>query len=460
MSEIHHTRFDLPVAVVGAGPIGLAAAAHLTARDERYVVFEAGPEPAGSVRQWGHVPLFTPWRYNVDQVAARLLADAGWIPPDPDAYPTGHHLIDSYLQPLAVHPAIRPSVRYNQRVVSIARGDASKLDHERSHLPFVITTVDACGKRSTCQARAVIDASGTWFTPNPLGSSGLPVDGEGEHAAHLHYRIPDILGSSRGLHLGKRTLVAGSGHSALHVLSQLATLAEGNPETRVLWSLRRDMSTAVTGGCGDDELTERVLIRREVERLVQDDRIQVFPGSRIVGVDRTSTGLVARTATHALPPVDEIVVATGFRPDFGFARELRLDLHPVFECAYDLADIIDPEVAACGTVPPHGVSVLAHPEASYIIAGAKSYGRAPTFLLLTGYEQVRSIVCALTGDEIGANTIELELPERGLCSACTAFLEERSGTSVCACDPDDDEDGGCCSDADDISVASGVLVTS
>src|SRR5215210_9138076 len=56
---------NLPVAVVGAGPIGLAAAAHLLARDERPIVFEAGAQVGAAIREWGHVRLFSPWRYLV-----------------------------------------------------------------------------------------------------------------------------------------------------------------------------------------------------------------------------------------------------------------------------------------------------------------------------------------------------------------------------------------------------------
>ena len=46
----------------------------------------------------------------------------------------------------------------------------------------------------------------------------------------------------------------------------------------------------------------------------------------------------------------------------------------------------------------------------------KSYGRAPTFLLATGYEQVRSIAAALAGDWTAARDVQLDLPETGVCS--------------------------------------------
>src|SRR3954454_22329326 len=112
---------ELPVAVIGAGPVGLAAAAQLAERRQSFVVLEAGERPAATVRQWAHVRVFSPWRYNVDSAARRLLTGAGWIEPDPDALPTGGQLVQSYLQPLADLPAVGPHVRYRARVTAVTR---------------------------------------------------------------------------------------------------------------------------------------------------------------------------------------------------------------------------------------------------------------------------------------------------------------------------------------------------
>jgi hypothetical protein len=86
----------------------------------------------------------------------------------------------------------------------------------------------------------------------------------------------------------------------------------------------------------------------------------------------------------------------------------------------ELTPLIDPNHHSCGTVPPHGADELTHPEPGYYAIGVKSYGRAPTFLLATGYEQVRSVVAALAGDWESARTAELDLPETGVCSASGA----------------------------------------
>jgi hypothetical protein len=81
-----------------------------------------------------------------------------------------------------------------------------------------------------------------------------------------------------------------------------------------------------------------------------------------------------------------------------------------------LAPLIDRNLHSCGSVPPHGVDELSHPDAGIHVVGMKSYGRAPTFLLRTGYEQVRSVVAALAGDWEAARRVELVLPPTGVCS--------------------------------------------
>ena len=141
----------------------------------------------------------------------------------------------------------------------------------------------------------------------------------------------------------------------------------------------------------------------KVSHLGRDgERLRVGAGSACCG---------GRSAT-----VDELVVATGLRPDLDFLREIRLSLDPALECPPELAPLIDPNLHSCGTVRPHGARELAQPDPGFYFAGMKSYGRAPTFLMRTGYEQVRSIVAEIAGDHEAAREVELVLPETGVCS--------------------------------------------
>ena len=418
---------SLPVAVIGAGPVGLAAAAHLLARGERPLVLEASADVTASVRAWGHVRLFTPWRYATDAAATALLADAGWAAPDPEAYPTGTELVERYLAPLAALPAVRPHLRLGARVTGITRRGIDKMRTAgREEAPFVLAVRDADGGEARVLAKAVIDASGTWTTPNPLGADGLPALGEAALAERIAYGIPDVLGADRARYADRTVLVAGSGASAFNALLDLADLAEAAPGTRVVWLTRRGLTGGLFGGGEADQLPERGALGRRVRALVEREVVRVAAGVRVTAVRRAAQGVTVHgEGDVVIGPVDEVIVATGFRPDLSILGELRLALDPAVESPVALAPLIDPNVHSCGTVRPHGAAELAHPEPNFYVVGSKSYGRAPTFLLLTGYEQARSVAAAIVGDWAAAREVRLVLPETGVCS--TAGLADRGG---------------------------------
>lgn len=424
----------LPVAVIGAGPVGLAAAAHLLEQGEDPIVFEAGDRVAAGVRTWGHVRFFSPWRYVVDRAAASLLEPTGWTAPDPEGFPTGDELVGRYLEPLAAVPEMRGRLRLGARVVSVTREGYDKMTTAgREEAPFLLTVRAADGSEETVLAKAVVDASGTVERPNLLGAAGTWALGEREHAGRIAYGIPDVLGRDRARYAGRRVLVAGSGHSAFNVLLDLVDLADEAPGTEIVWAVRRGANRLQTlfGGGIDDALPARGELGRRVRRLVELGRLRMVTGFRAARVTETADGLVVAGQDEALPPVDEIIVATGYRPDLGLLSELRLNLDPAVESPAALAPLIDPNVHSCGSVPPHGAEELRHPEADVYVVGMKSYGRAPTFLMLTGYEQVRSVACAIAGDWEGARDVQLVLPETGVCSS--GILADR-GVACCAAD--------------------------
>jgi hypothetical protein len=418
---------QLPVAIIGAGPVGLAAAAHLVRAGETPLVLEAGHGVGESIRAWGHVRVFSPWQYNIDQAARTLLDAHGWSPPDPEHYPTGNEIVADYLEPLAALPELAPHIRLGTRVVAVARAGFDKMKTAgRDEAPFLLHVQTAAGGEEELLARAVIDASGTWEHPNPLGTSGLPAAGERACAEHIFYGIPDVLGTQRARYAGKRILVVGSGHSAFNALTDLAQLAEEVPGTEIIWAVRRARGAQMYGGGQNDGLPERGNLGRRVERQVMGGAIELVTGFRISRLTLTEAGVIVASAERSLPVVDEVIATTGFRPNLAMLSELRLDLDPAVESPTALAPLIDPNVHSCGTVRPHGAVELAHPERDFYIAGMKSYGRAPTFLMLTGYEQVRSIVAALTGDWDSARKVELVLPETGVCT-----LGSVSGEGCC-----------------------------
>ena len=410
---------QLPIAIIGAGPVGLAAAAHLITRGETPVVLEAGPTVGTNILAWGHVRIFSPWRYNIDSAARTLLDAASWQAPNADEIPTGRELVERYLAPLAALPRLASHIRLGHRVLGITRQGIDKMKNAgREQAPFLIQLATPTGDEILL-ARAVIDASGTYSTPNPLGASGLPAIGERALREHIFYGIPDVLGTERARYTGRRTLVVGSGHSAFNALLDLAELAEQVPGTEIVWAIRRAAPGQMFGGGAADLLPARGNLGARVRSLAEVGILRIEPGFRLAQLVREERGIVASDGQRMLPPVDEIIATTGFRPDLAPLSELRLALDPAVESPVALAPLIDPNLHSCGTVRPHGEAELRQPEPDFYIVGMKSYGRAPTFLMLTGYEQVRSIACALTGDLAGAQKVELELPETGVCLSDT-----------------------------------------
>lgn len=424
---------DLPVAVIGAGPVGLAAAAHLVERGIDFIVFEAGESVADSMRQWGHVRLFSPWRHLVDPAARRLLEADGWTHPDPDALPTGRELVERYLRPLAALDAIGSRIRTGRAVTDVTREGMDRTRSAgRATTPFLLR-LDDHGSTTEVTARAVIDASGTYRSPNSLASSGLEPLGLPEVAHLVTQALPDVHGDDRARFAGRHTTVVGAGHSAANTLLALAALAEEVPGTRVTWVIRNDSAARVTTS-DDDELTARASLGARVDALVASGAITVldrFEIVRLALVDEAVRIVGSRHGELIDHLTDVVVNATGFRPDLAMLREMRLDLDEVVEAPTRLAPLIDPNLHTCGTVEPHGFAELQHPESGFFLAGMKSYGRAPTFLLATGYEQVRSIAAWLAGDLAAATAVELTLPATGVCSTATVTVPV-TGSSCCS----------------------------
>jgi hypothetical protein len=429
--KMHPSSLEsLPVAVIGGGPVGLAAAAHLISRGLSVKVYEAGPAVGRNLRDWGHVRVFTPWRYCVDTAATALLARRGWRMPDADAFPTGGGLVSAYLEPLAATPELTAVIETNARVTAISRHGLDKVvSRERETRPFVLIVKVGDSIRHDL-ARAVVDASGTWATPNPLGASGVPAVGEAEFSDRIAYGIPDILDRDRQVYAGRKTLIVGSGHSAANALLELAQLAEIEPRTSFLWATRSADLARIYSGGDADQLPARGELGAKVRELVDQGRVELMAGFAILGLREERGAIVVEGETTKgarwIGPVNRIIAATGQRPDLSLTRELRLDLDPWLESVKALGPLIDPNVHSCGSVSPHGHRELSHPEPGFYTVGIKSYGRAPTFLLLTGYEQVRSIAAAIAGDVAAADDVRLVLPETGVCSTRSAGAVDSS----------------------------------
>lgn len=431
----------LPVAIIGAGPVGLAAAADLRERGIDCIVFEAGAAAGSAIALWGHTRLFSPWRYLTSAASVRLLEPTGWVAPDPDVVPSGDELLADYVRPLAA--VLSDRVRFNAQVTAVSRQGMDRTrSANRAATPFVLRVETDVGTHDAL-ARAVIDTSGTYSTPNPLTASGLDLvpraHDDSALQKHLVHALPDVLGTERSRFAGRHTVVVGAGHSAANTLLALADLASAEAGTTISWLIRTATPVRVYGG-DDDELAARASLGSRVQALVTSGQVALITGFEIDDLALTPDPVtVSTTGPRNLPgsgsgdarialigrrggvsarlEADLVVAATGFRPDLAMLREIRLSLDEIVEAPRLLAPLIDPNLHSCGTVPAHGVDVLTHPEPNFYLAGMKSFGRAPTFLLATGYEQVRSIADELAGNRAAARLVTLVLPETGVC--CT-----------------------------------------
>jgi hypothetical protein len=203
------------------------------------------------------------------------------------------------------------------------------------------------------------------------------------------------------------------------------------PGTKVTWAIRAAGAARTYGGGNADALPARGALGTVLREHVEAGHIELVTGFSVRRLTPAPGGGVEVSDGTRTVVADRVVSATGFRPDHGITAELRLDLDPIMGAGRTLAPLIDPNEHSCGTVPPHGADELAHPEPGYYAIGAKSYGRAPTFLMATGYEQARSVVAALAGDWEAARDVQLDLPETGVCSSSVPVDSDRIDSSCC-----------------------------
>ncbi|MCT2530147.1 NAD(P)-binding domain-containing protein [SAR92 clade bacterium H921] len=411
------------VVVIGAGPVGLAAAAHLLAQGLKPLVLEKGVSVGSAMLEWGHVRVFTPWSYVIDEAVAAILEKNGWNRPDNDYLPIGREIVEQYLVPAAHTPELASAITYNAEVIAVSKENHSKhTSADRQDARYTVHYKDSSGSTHIVYADAVIDVSGTWATPNPIGLDGLPVPGETENQDAIAYGLPDTLNADRQHYEGKKTLVIGAGHSAMNIALNLLKLQARNAETKIVWGLRNNDIEKLLGGGINDKVPARRELGLAAKQAIDTGALELLAQFKVERIVKNDNGLevqIVNEGQRSTIYVDRIIVATGFRPNLQMLREVRLDIDHVAEAPSNLAPLIDPNLHFCGSVRAHGVEELSHFDEHFFIAGMKSYGRAPTFLMLTGYEQVRSIAAELAGEHDAARHTAIKFPGKTLNkSAC------------------------------------------
>ncbi|RPF53459.1 NAD(P)-binding domain-containing protein [Aquisalibacillus elongatus] len=421
----------LPTIIIGAGPVGLAAAAHLYEYDESFLILEKGDQPGSHILEWGHVQLFSPWEFNIDQAAKKLLKQTNWIEPDPSHLPSGYELVNQYLKPLSETKELNQQILLNAEVVNITRKNIDRMkSNDRENQPFIIYT-KLEGAIKKFEAKAVIDATGTWNHPNPPFADGVWRNESLTESIHTH--IPNVF-EEKETYQNKHIAVIGSGHSAQNSLNDLIELKTQYPKTKISWIVRKQNIQDTFGGEDHDELEARGKLGSKTHQLVDQGLINVYSNFYVDDIiEQNGSFSIQSSHDIIINDVDEIIVNTGARPDFSFLSEIRLEIDPAVQSTPQLAPLIDPNLHSCGTVRPHGEKELKQPEKGFYIVGVKSYGRAPTFLMTTGYEQVRSIAAYIAGDLEEATKVKLKLPETGVCQVNSTQHQLIESNNSCGC---------------------------
>lgn len=387
------------LAILGAGPIGLEAALAAAESGLDFVVYEAGPAVADHLRQWGHVRLFSPWDLDVSPRVRRHLQQLGCAPPSGSECPTGRELLETALMPLARSPAIAPTLRLDTRVLAVGRegllkheaiGERRRADHR-----FRLLLRGRDAREWTETADVVIDCTGNYGHPNPLGDGGIPAPGERSLGVDIIRTIPDIAADS-GAWAGRRTLLAGAGHSAQTAAVALARLAAERPGTEVVWALRRP--EPVWEILPNDPLPARAALGRRAQDLARGASPSVRAVFGVV-VDSLEPrrGRVAVTlrgvgGDSSSVTVDKVLSLTGFVGDFRLYRQLQV--HECWATSGPIklaASLLSSASSDCLALASHGVDTLVNPEPNFFMLGAKSYGRNSTFLMKVGWQQVEEV---------------------------------------------------------------------
>ena len=430
----------MKIAILGGGPIGAEAALYGAVAGFDVALFERGAI-AQSVHEWGHVQVFTEWKRNRSPLAARLLGELGVLLPDGEEYSSGAQLAD-YVQTLAALAPLKNRVFPHTEVRAITRQSCLKSDFigeaRRADFPFRVLLRDTRGERIEF-FDAILDATGVYSTPNWMGSGGAPCAGEFDCKNRIDYKLPDVLEKERARFAGRSTLVVGSGHSAASTLLSVADLMDEFPSTKLIWIVRRDVSSQGAPYAIVDEETSatRAKLHRRVNALAKHPSVTFLPRTTVekIAHDGRNFHVEVSAQTDSQSQVfrvqcDNIAAHVGFRADPRLWDELPIETFPPTGAPRRLGEALHTQNLEIGVGLSTGYAekkpraekeqageklghsapdrwsfftndpqLLKTGEPNFFVIGIKSYGRDAGFLMHNGFRQVRDVYKLLSGDD-------------------------------------------------------------
>lgn len=411
----------MKIAILGAGPIGLEATLYGSVAGLDVHLYERG-RVGDNVRRWGYVSLFTEWARNRSPLAEKLLLQRGDVLPPAEERSTGDQLCD-YLVRMASLPPMRGKISPQTEVVSITRDGLIKSDYwgdvRRKSRPFRVLTRGVAGEKVTLYD-AILDCTGVYTSPNPVGKGGARCPGEAHLAPYIDYAIPDVIGKARSRFLNKHTLVVGAGHSAATTALAVADLMVHGSRTQLTWVVRRSLASDGTMYYIDpnDIASGRRQLGERANALMHYERAQVKMQTQVEALSRRAGRFTVTLSDGSQIECDNVCAHTGFRPDMTLWEELQITPHPATGGAGRLADAILESNARAGVglstgyaqrhavvekpdAGPQGASreLLRLDEPNFFVLGIKSYGRDAGFLMQNGFRQIRDVYQLLSGNE-------------------------------------------------------------
>lgn len=378
------------VVVIGAGPMGIAAAIGASDRGHDVTVLERG-EVGASLRTWGPTRFFSPLHMNL---SARMRELLGADMPDENALLTGPEYADRILAPLVSRDPLRGRVHLGCNVIAVGRRGLTRTDYAghplRAERPFRIV----CEDDAMYEAEVVLDASGGLIVPRPMGVGGLPARGE-SRLARRPIRTLGALAASKDALRGRTILVLGDGHSAANAVAFLDELAREDPSLRVVWAVRspnrRPCEEVV-----HDPLPERAGVVARANALAEAPPpfLRVERRAQIESVAQNNGHAVVALTGDRIVEVDYVAAFTGYRPDDAFLGELAVEISPVTEGGARLYRAVS-NITDCLMVPSVAPKDLQSGEAGFFFVGSRAYGRSNGFLLKTGLAQLEVILDSL-----------------------------------------------------------------
>lgn len=384
--------------IIGAGPMGFETALRALDRGFDVTLLEAG-RIGENICQWQHVRFFSPFGMNISPRLRQALA-GNKLPAD-DAILTGGEFVETILQPLSRLPEFNEKIHCGHRVVSIARAGLGKMglpNHPlRTERAFRILTEDAEGREKFFEADLVFDVSGVYAQPNWAGASGMPAIGERRLGNRIVRQLLDFAGSEFHRYAGKKVLLIGHGHSAAHAVVALNQILKRDPTTQIIWSVRTDRTKAIAE-VPDDPLLERAKVAGAANDIAQRPpaNFRVLRRSAVEALHETNRIQVKLKVLRSFEEteVDEIIALTGFRPNLEILRELTAEFSGISEGVSDLYRALT-NITDCLAKIDIKPQALQTGEPNFFVAGIKSYGRNPGFLLKSGVDQLEAIFSML-----------------------------------------------------------------